>query len=100
MTTLAPLVPRQIRSALFEALTVAAPLTFNGDLRRAFLVDALNLELARFEMDSLARMEFCIAIELSTGVSLLQAQLEQLTSTDAIQQFLIERLHELSPDAK
>ena len=55
--------------------------------------NSLNVELASLEMDSLARMEFCIAIELSTGVSLLQAQLEKLASTDAVQQFLVERLH-------
>ena len=37
-------------------------------------------------------MEFCIAIELSTGVTLLPSQLEELATTDAIARCIREKL--------
>ncbi len=43
-------------------------------------------------MDSLGEMEFCIAIELSTGVTLLPPQLVELGSTDAVERFIREKL--------
>ena len=73
------------RQAIFEALKTASPHEFNDDLRRAFLSEGLNLTLAGLDMDSLARMEFCIAIELSTGITILPSQLAELVSTDAIE---------------
>jgi len=76
------------RQAIFEALKAASPHEFTDDLRRAFLSDGLNLNLADLEMDSLARMEFCIAIELSTDITILPSQLAELVSTDAIERHL------------
>jgi len=73
------------RQAVFEALKIAAPGTFDEALRRAFLAEALNLKLADLHMDSLGEMEFCIAIELSTGVTLLPSELAELSSTDAVE---------------
>ena len=73
------------RLAIFEALKIAAPGAFNDEIRRSFLIDGANLKLAELEMDSLAQMEFCIAIELSTGITLLPSQLAELASTDAIE---------------
>jgi acyl carrier protein len=73
------------RQAVFEALKVAAPATFGETLRRSFLAEGLNLRLADLNMDSLAEMEFCIAIELSTGVTLLPSELAELSSTDAVE---------------
>jgi hypothetical protein len=45
-------------------------------------------------MDSLGEMEFCIAIELKTGVTLLPAELAELKSTDAVERCIRERLAE------
>ena len=45
-------------------------------------------------MDSLGEMEFCIAVELKTGITLLPAELAELKSTDAIEQRIRERLDE------
>jgi hypothetical protein len=45
-------------------------------------------------MDSLGHMEFCIAIELSTGVTVLPPQLAELKSTDAIERLIREKLGE------
>jgi acyl carrier protein len=80
------------RRAVFEALKIAAPLAFDEDRRRSFLVEGANFELAELEMDSLATMEFCIAIELSTGITLLPPQLAELASTDAIERCVREKL--------
>ncbi len=38
------------RQAIFAALKTASPHEFNDDLRRAFLSDGLNLNLADLEM--------------------------------------------------
>ena len=84
----------RVRQAVFDALKVAAPAVFTGTLRESFLADGLNLSLADLEMDSLAQMEFCIALELSTGVSLVPSQLAELASTDAVEQRIRETLGE------
>jgi hypothetical protein len=80
-----------MRAAVFEALKVAAPATFNDALRDAFL-GGMNFNFAGLGLDSLGTMEFCIAIELSTGITLLPAQLEELASTAAIERYLDEQL--------
>jgi hypothetical protein len=87
-----PVQASPVRLAVFEALKVAAPAAFDEDKRRLFLEAGSNLELAALEMDSLADMEFCIAIELSTGVALLPSQLAALASTDAIEAHVSEKL--------
>ena len=73
------------RQAVFEALKIAAPGTFDQALRQAFLTNCANLKLADLHMDSLGEMEFCIAIELSTGVTLVPSELAKLSSTDAVE---------------
>ena len=79
------------RQAVFEALKAAAPQTFNDNLRQAFLAGS-NLRLADLDLDSLAKMEFCIAVELATGVTLLPSQLAELASTDAIERRIREAM--------
>lgn len=86
--------PPPVRVAVFEALKVAAPARFDNGLRRAFLSGGANIALDRLDMDSLADMEFCIAIELSLGVTLLPAQLAALASTDAIEECIRRMLPE------
>ena len=80
------------RQAIFEALKDAVPHTFNDELRKSFLADGLNLNFADLDMDSLGEMEFCIAIELATGITLLPSQLAELSSTDAIERRIRETL--------
>ena len=84
----------EARAAVFEALRASAPSGFNQELRHSFLNDGANFRLADLDMDSLAEMEFCIAIELATGVTLLPAQLTELASTDAIERRILEKLEE------
>jgi len=59
-----------------------------------FLNEGADFDLADLDMDSLAIMEFCIAIELSTGVTLLPAQVAELGSTGAIECRIREALDE------
>ena len=81
-----------VRKAIFEALKTAAPRTFDAELRNAFLERDTDLRLADLELDSLGQMEFCIAIELSTGVTLLPSQLAELGSTGAIERRIREAM--------
>ena len=80
------------RRAVFEALKIAAPHTFDDAMRHAFLAERLNLKLTELDMDSLGEMEFCISIELSTGVTVLPSQLAALGSTEAIELHLEQAL--------
>jgi hypothetical protein len=87
--------PREVspsRRAVFEALKIAAPGAFNDEMRRSFLAEGTNIVLAEIDMDSLGEMEFCIAVERSTGVTLLPPQLKALASTDAIEHCIREQL--------
>ena len=82
----------KIRLAVFDALKAAVPGAASDARCRSYLDGGTNLRLAEFGMDSLARMEFCIAIELATGVALLPAELVALDSTDAVERHLRDRL--------
>jgi hypothetical protein len=80
-----------IRQIIFDALKTAAPDAFDDPMRRSFLAGS-DLKLADLNMDSLSSMEFCIALELTAGVSLLPSQLAELASTDAIERRIRETL--------
>ena len=82
----------EVRKALLDALKAAAPDAFDADMRRRFLAEPMNVRLTDLELDSLEQMEFCIAIELSTGVTLVPSQLAELDSTDSVEQRIIELL--------
>ena len=82
------------RRAVFEAIKAGAPAAFNDEMRRSFLADGSNIVLAELAMDSLGEMEFCIAIELSIGVTLSPAQIASLASTDAIERCIGQQLGE------
>jgi acyl carrier protein len=84
---------RQLRTRLLDALKAAATLDgLDEAARLAFVERGEPFSLSRLDMDSLARMEFCIAVELSLGVTLLPRQLLELDSIDAIERFVAERL--------
>jgi len=81
------------RRAVIEALQVAGAF---GQLeeakRKAYVDEGAHLDLSELELDSLGKMEFCIAIELSLGVTVLPGQLAELGSTEAIERYIGERL--------
>ncbi len=84
--------PAPARLAVFEALKAAAPPGFTDEMRSSFLAEGSNLDLAQLGIDSLGAMEFCIAVELDTGITLLPAQLAELACTDAIEAHIHRQL--------
>ena len=81
-----------IRKAIFAALKVGSPDSFDAPLRKAFLEEGANIVLADLEMDSLGEMEFCIDLELSTGATLLPSELAGLATTDGVAKRIKELL--------
>lgn len=81
------------RLAVFEALKIVAPAAFTAAMRQSFLTEGTNIVLAEIDIDSLVEMEFCIAIERLTAVTLLPPQLKELASTDAIERWIQAQLN-------
>jgi acyl carrier protein len=79
------------RRAVFDALKIGAPNVFLDDMRARFIAGE-DFSIADLEMDSLGLMEFCISVELSTGVSLVPAQLAELATTDVVEARIREQL--------
>jgi len=76
---------RAIRSALVDGLEAGGVWQVNQvDIRERFLAGVIDLTLAELELDSLAKMELCIAIEVATGVSLAPEELERYASLAAL----------------
>ena len=76
---------RAIRAALVEGLEAGGVWQVNRvDLRERFLAGELDLTFAELAMDSLAKMELCIAIEVATGVSLAPEELDRHESLGAL----------------
>lgn len=84
---------RTVREALIEGLeaggiTQASQVRF----RTPFLDGSLDATFAELELDSLARMELCIAIEVALGISLAPEELQRYRSLDALVADLMARL--------
>ncbi|MDB5539358.1 MAG: hypothetical protein JWQ89_1085 [Devosia sp.] len=74
-----------IRQVIADALGYASVPRFRGSSREAaFLSGAEDVPLATLEIDSLAAMELCIAIETIVGVSILPQQLAEIGSLNAL----------------
>lgn len=83
---------RTIRQAMLDGLDAGGVGKLSRrELRAGFLSGELDLSWAELEMDSLARMELCIAIELGTGVSLAPEELDRYASVSALVQDIQER---------
>lgn len=69
----------EIRTIIVEALEYASVFTMKkNDLTAAFLKEKDDIRLSALDMDSLASMELCIAIELNTGVSVVPTDLQRI----------------------
>ena len=69
---------RTIRRTVLEGLEAGAVAKAgNVDFHAAFLDGTIDIRLADLDMDSLAKMEVCIAIEVGTGVSLAPEELDR-----------------------
>lgn len=83
----------EIRAILAGGLEAGAVQEINDvETRDAFLAGRIDLPFAELSMDSLARMELCIAIEVGTGVSLAPEDLAKYESVGALAAMLVERL--------
>jgi acyl carrier protein len=69
---------RRIREAVVDGLEAGGVgRAGDGRFRAPFVDGALDATLAELELDSLARMEVCIAIEVATGLSLAPEELQR-----------------------
>ncbi|HWH73587.1 MAG TPA: hypothetical protein VNV16_04930 [Methylibium sp.] len=72
---------QQVRTMLVEALDAANVFAMREkQLAEGFLAGIAEVPLDTLEMDSLAEMELCIAIEIHAGVSVVPDQLRQIGS--------------------
>ena len=81
----------EVRSLLSDALEYASVPGFaGGDTQRAFL-SGQDVRFSELDLDSLAAMELCIAIETNLDVTILPNDLPEMGSLNA----LVRRVHEL-----
>lgn len=84
---------RKIRVAVVRGLKMGAvERMFSQEARDAIVEGRSNPTLAELGLDSLARMELCIAIELDTGVSISPDSLEYYATVDDLVADLLRRV--------
>jgi hypothetical protein len=82
---------QQIKELISEALVYASVPGFaGGAAQRTFLAGG-DVSIAALEIDSLAAMELCIAIEANLDVTILPADIGETASLNA----LVERIAQL-----
>jgi acyl carrier protein len=75
----------EIREVIADALDYAAVPQFRGsDARAQFVAGARDIAFDELEIDSLAAMELCIALETNSGVSILPAELPEFGTLGAL----------------
>lgn len=73
------------RQFVLDALEQAGVLGIgNHPQREAFLAGAGDISFKDLEMDSLARMELCIYIEVNSGIEIAPDQLDKVTSLSGL----------------
>jgi len=75
----------EVRAVIVDALQAANVEGIVGDPRVSkFLQGKTDIKFAQLNMDSLASMEFCISIELETGVSLAPEELRSIKTLNRL----------------
>lgn len=75
----------EIREVIADALDYAAVPRFRGSEARAqFVAGTRDIRFEEFEIDSLAAMELCIALEANVGVVILPGDLLLLGSLNGL----------------
>ena len=83
----------QIRAMLVEALESAHVLTLREqDRKPGFLQARRDISIAELEIDSLAAMELCIAVEINSGVSIVPEDLQAIGSLEGLVAIVREAL--------
>ena len=81
-----------IRAMLCRAMEAGAVVKiFEPAVRKMLLETGEDLEIASLGMDSLARMEFSIAIEVETGISLTPDDLLKFSTVNQLVDFFRQR---------
>jgi acyl carrier protein len=80
----------QARKLLVEAMRYANVGGLKAEQRSAFEVGAADIELAGLEMDSLATMELCIAIEANSGLSITPEQLQAASTGSELVHLIVK----------
>lgn len=82
--------PNQLRNILADALDYALRLT-EDELKQLenFRKDEGDISLEHMDLDSLGVMEFCINIELNTGIPFLPDQLGSINSMKKLTEVLL-----------
>lgn len=80
----------ELRNVIADSLVYAAVPGFVGSgAETEFRDGARDVTMTELEIDSLAAMELCIAIELNAGISLTPAEVAALPSLNALVQRLV-----------
>ena len=81
----------EARLVLADALDAAVVRAFRAPgLRQSFVDEGRDIPLESLDIDSLAAMEICIAIEVNTGVAIVPDDLEALTSLGQLVSALVQ----------
>jgi acyl carrier protein len=81
-----------VRQFVIEALEHAGVFSIRDEkIRTAFLNGTSEVNFKTLEMDSLARMELCIYIELNAGIELTPDQLEEIKTLECLARILAVR---------
>ena len=80
-----------IRQFVLDALEHACPSIRDHTGLTAFLNETGDINFDAIEMDSLARMELCIYIEVNTGMELTPDQLDEIASLEGLAHALANR---------
>ncbi len=75
----------EIRQVISDALSYASVPLFTGSTAQAdFVAGRRDVRMDEFEIDSLAAMELCIAIEANLGAEIAPADLEKIKTLGGI----------------
>jgi acyl carrier protein len=75
----------EIRQVISDALSYASVPLYTGSSEEAdFVAGRRDIRMDQFDIDSLAAMELCIAIEANLGVEIAPAELEKITTLGGI----------------
>lgn len=84
---------KQVRELVADAFENANVVGFQYDNRKnKFLQGEKDIQFSELDIDSLSAMEVCIAIELSTGISIVPQDFVRMDTLDNFVAELLERM--------
>ena len=83
---------QEIRAIIIDALEYANVVAISDqNMATLFLEGREDIEIQKLNMDSLATMELCIALEVNTGVSIVPDDLQKIATLDLLVKAVQER---------